>query len=68
MGNRVSAFGPDEFGKALFGVPAPAQLGISLREPAPGTEFEALPDPFARIGEGAGPATLVLGRLVVPGK
>lgn len=67
MERKGAAFGPEEFGEAVFGLPPPVRLSVSLRESPPGAVFEALPDPFARIGGREGLGSIVLGRVTVEG-
>lgn len=65
MEQKGAAFGPEEFGAAVFGLAAPVRLSVNLRETPAGAAFEALPDPFARIGGREGLGTIVLGRVAV---
>ncbi|MEW6486351.1 MAG: hypothetical protein AB1578_00355 [Thermodesulfobacteriota bacterium] len=67
MERKGAAFAPEEFGAAVFGLPPPVRLSVGLRESPQGAAFEALPDPFARIGGREGLGTIVLGRVTVEG-
>lgn len=63
MDRDIRPFGPEELGEVLIGgMPSPV-LEIVLREGDPGSDFEALPDPFFRIEDCGGVGYLYLCRL-----
>lgn len=63
MRSNTESFPPERFGEALSGRPQSSSLQIVLRKPPPGTDFEAPPDPFARMEDLGGACTVLLGQL-----